>query len=57
MWRRWSSITFRKHLVVLGGGYVGLEFAQPMRRFGAGVTYCSEDRKSPRAKIPMSLKC
>lgn len=27
-----------KHLVVLGGGYVGLEFAQPMRRFGAAVT-------------------
>lgn len=27
-----------KHLVVLGGGYVGLEFAQPTRRFGAAVT-------------------
>jgi pyruvate/2-oxoglutarate dehydrogenase complex dihydrolipoamide dehydrogenase (E3) component len=27
-----------QHLVVLGGGYVGLEFAQPMRRFGARVT-------------------
>ena len=27
-----------KHLIVLGGGYVGLEFAQPMRRFGARVT-------------------
>jgi pyruvate/2-oxoglutarate dehydrogenase complex dihydrolipoamide dehydrogenase (E3) component len=27
-----------EHLVVLGGGYVGLEFAQPMRRFGARVT-------------------
>lgn len=26
------------HLLVLGGGYVGLEFAQPMRRFGAEVT-------------------
>jgi pyruvate/2-oxoglutarate dehydrogenase complex dihydrolipoamide dehydrogenase (E3) component len=26
------------HLVVLGGGYVGLEFAQPMRRFGSRVT-------------------
>jgi pyruvate/2-oxoglutarate dehydrogenase complex dihydrolipoamide dehydrogenase (E3) component len=26
------------HLIVLGGGYVGLEFAQPMRRFGARVT-------------------
>ena len=26
------------HLVVLGGGYVGLEFAQAMRRLGAQVT-------------------
>jgi pyruvate/2-oxoglutarate dehydrogenase complex dihydrolipoamide dehydrogenase (E3) component len=27
-----------EHLIVLGGGYVGLELAQPMRRFGAHVT-------------------
>jgi pyruvate/2-oxoglutarate dehydrogenase complex dihydrolipoamide dehydrogenase (E3) component len=27
-----------EHLVVLGAGYVGLELAQPMRRFGARVT-------------------
>lgn len=26
------------HIVVLGGGYVGLEFAQAIRRFGARVT-------------------
>lgn len=26
------------HLVVLGGGYIGLEFAQMFRRFGAAVT-------------------
>jgi pyruvate/2-oxoglutarate dehydrogenase complex dihydrolipoamide dehydrogenase (E3) component len=26
------------HLIVIGGGYVGLEFAQAMRRFGSRVT-------------------
>lgn len=27
-----------EHLIILGGGYIGLEFAQPMRRFGSRVT-------------------
>jgi pyruvate/2-oxoglutarate dehydrogenase complex dihydrolipoamide dehydrogenase (E3) component len=27
-----------KHLIILGSGYVGLEFAQAMRRFGSKVT-------------------
>ena len=30
--------TLPEHLVVLGGGYIGLEFAQAMRRLGSRVT-------------------
>jgi pyruvate/2-oxoglutarate dehydrogenase complex dihydrolipoamide dehydrogenase (E3) component len=30
--------TLPEHLVVIGGGYIGLEFAQAMRRFGSRVT-------------------
>ena len=30
--------TVPKHLVVIGGSYVGLEFAQIYRRFGSAVT-------------------
>ena len=33
-----------EHLIVIGGGYVGLEFAQMFRRFGSQVTVV--DRKS-----------
>jgi len=40
------------HLVVIGGGYVGLEFAQAMRRFGSRVTViqrgaCLLEREDP----------
>jgi pyruvate/2-oxoglutarate dehydrogenase complex dihydrolipoamide dehydrogenase (E3) component len=30
--------TLPRHLIVVGGSYIGLEFAQMYRRFGAGVT-------------------
>lgn len=34
-----------EHLVVLGGGYVGLEFAQAMRRFGSAVTVVDQSKR------------
>ena len=38
-------IQLPKHLVVIGGSYIGLEFAQMYRRFGADVTIVE---KGPR---------
>jgi pyruvate/2-oxoglutarate dehydrogenase complex dihydrolipoamide dehydrogenase (E3) component len=37
--------TLPQHLVVLGGGYVGLELAQTFRRFGSRVTLIEHDRQ------------
>ncbi len=37
--------TLPKHLVVIGGSYIGLEFGQMYRRFGAEVTIVE---KGPR---------
>jgi pyruvate/2-oxoglutarate dehydrogenase complex dihydrolipoamide dehydrogenase (E3) component/pimeloyl-ACP methyl ester carboxylesterase len=34
-----------EHLVVIGGGYVGLEFAQAYRRFGSTVTILQRDSR------------
>jgi pyruvate/2-oxoglutarate dehydrogenase complex dihydrolipoamide dehydrogenase (E3) component len=34
-----------EHLVVIGGGYVGLEFAQAMRRFGSRVTVIQRGKR------------
>src|SRR5204863_7764434 len=34
-----------RHLIVLGGGYIGLEFCQMFRRFGARVTVVNRDAR------------
>ncbi|MEI9864286.1 MAG: FAD-dependent oxidoreductase, partial [Limisphaerales bacterium] len=34
-----------EHLLILGGGYIGLEFAQAMRRFGSRVTVIERNAK------------
>jgi pyruvate/2-oxoglutarate dehydrogenase complex dihydrolipoamide dehydrogenase (E3) component len=34
-----------EHLLVLGGGYIGLEFGQMFRRFGSRVTIVQRDRQ------------
>ncbi len=34
-----------EHLVVIGGSYIGLEFAQMYRRFGAGVTVVDRNER------------
>ena len=34
-----------EHLIVLGGGFIGLEFAQAMRRFGAEVTIMDRNER------------
>jgi pyruvate/2-oxoglutarate dehydrogenase complex dihydrolipoamide dehydrogenase (E3) component len=34
-----------RHLIVLGGGYIGLELAQAMRRFGSSVTIVDQNER------------
>jgi pyruvate/2-oxoglutarate dehydrogenase complex dihydrolipoamide dehydrogenase (E3) component len=33
------------HIIILGGGYIGLEFAQVLRRFGSEVTVVERDER------------
>ena len=41
------------HLVVLGGGYVGIEMAQAYRRFGSRVTIIEAGNADDGVRIPM----
>jgi pyruvate/2-oxoglutarate dehydrogenase complex dihydrolipoamide dehydrogenase (E3) component len=41
-----------EHLVVLGGGYIGLEFCQMLRRFGARVTIVNRDPRLIQREDP-----
>jgi pyruvate/2-oxoglutarate dehydrogenase complex dihydrolipoamide dehydrogenase (E3) component len=40
------------HLIVLGGGYIGLEMAQAFRRFGSGVTIIEQARQLASREDP-----
>ena len=41
-----------RHLLILGGGYVGLELAQAMRRFGSGVTIIERNTRLAHREDP-----
>ena len=41
-----------EHVIVLGGGYVGLELAQALRRFGSQVTVIERGRQIASAEDP-----
>ena len=41
-----------KHLLILGGGYVGLELAQAMRRFGSKVTIIDRNDRLAHREDP-----
>jgi pyruvate/2-oxoglutarate dehydrogenase complex dihydrolipoamide dehydrogenase (E3) component len=45
-----------RHLLVLGGGYVGLEFAQTFRRFGSRVTVIQRGQQLARREDPDTAK-
>jgi pyruvate/2-oxoglutarate dehydrogenase complex dihydrolipoamide dehydrogenase (E3) component len=41
-----------EHLLILGGGYIGLEFAQAMRRFGSRVTIIERNAQLAHREDP-----
>jgi pyruvate/2-oxoglutarate dehydrogenase complex dihydrolipoamide dehydrogenase (E3) component len=41
-----------EHLLILGGGYVGLEFAQALRRFGSRVTIVERETRLSNREDP-----
>jgi pyruvate/2-oxoglutarate dehydrogenase complex dihydrolipoamide dehydrogenase (E3) component len=45
-----------EHLLVIGGGYVGLELAQAMRRFGSKVTVFDRNNRLMHQKTTTSRK-
>ncbi len=49
--------TLPEHLVVLGGGYIGLEFAQMFRRFGSQVTTMRSTRCASCVTLPTATRC
>jgi pyruvate/2-oxoglutarate dehydrogenase complex dihydrolipoamide dehydrogenase (E3) component len=41
-----------EHLIIIGGGFIGLEFAQAMRRFGARVTVVERNSSLSHSEDP-----
>jgi pyruvate/2-oxoglutarate dehydrogenase complex dihydrolipoamide dehydrogenase (E3) component len=41
-----------EHLIIIGGGFIGLEFAQAMRRFGARVTIVERNSSLSHSEDP-----
>jgi len=44
----WDVTALPEHLLIIGGGPIGMEMAQAMRRLGAAVTVISRGRPLPR---------
>lgn len=44
-----------EHILIIGGGYIGIEFAQALRRFGSRVTIIErKERLAPREDTDVS---